>query len=298
MAQACTHVSLSRPRGRRAWLATAMAAALASTPAAWAQPEPAQAARRLADLHYGPAPRQAVDVYLPPQPVAGAPVLFLVHGGAWRIGDKAHPPLLAHKLARWLPRGVILVSVNYRMLPVADPAEQARDVARALAFVQQQAPQWGGDPQRLVAMGHSAGAHLVALVTADPAWRQAAGARPVRAVVLLDSAGLDLPRLMQAPHPPLYDTAFGADPAVWQALSPLHRLAPGGAPVLAVCSTLRRVACDQAQRFAAQARGLGQRAEVLPQALTHGQINEDLGLPGAYTEAVEAFWRSVDPRAW
>lgn len=56
--------------------------------------------------------------------------------------------------------GYALVSTNYRLSPAAHPLEQADDVARALALVQQQAPQWGADPRRLVLMGHSAGAHL------------------------------------------------------------------------------------------------------------------------------------------
>ncbi|EER58388.1 LipQ, partial [Acidovorax delafieldii 2AN] len=93
-------------------------------------------------------------------------MVFLVHGGGWRHGDKAHERLVQNKVARWVPRGVVLVSVNYRLLPEAGPDEQLRDVARALATAQRQAPGWGADPQRFLTMGHSAGAHLVALLAA------------------------------------------------------------------------------------------------------------------------------------
>ena len=255
--------------------------------------------RLLRDVAYGPQPRQRMDVYLP-APGAGdkAAVVFLVHGGGWRYGDKAHSRLVQNKVARWVPRGVVLVSVNYRMLPEAGPDEQLRDVARALAAAQRQAPSWGADPQRFVTMGHSAGAHLVALLAATPALAQAQGALPVRGTVALDSAALDVPRIMDERHARLYDQAFGSDPAFWRAVSPVHQLQQPAPPVLAVCSTRRRVSCDQAQRFAAQGRALGMRVEVLPQDLSHGQVNEQLGLPGAYTDAVEAFMRSVDSRAF
>lgn len=254
--------------------------------------------RLLRDVAYGPQPRQRMDVYLPP-PGAGdkAAVVFLVHGGGWRHGDKAHERLVQNKVARWVPRGVVLVSVNYRLLPEAGPDEQLRDVARALATAQRQAPGWGADPQRFLTMGHSAGAHLVALLAATPALAQAQGALPVRGTVALDSAALDVPRIMEERHARLYDQAFGSDPAFWRAVSPLHQLQQPAPPLLAVCSTRRRVSCDQAQRFAAQGRARGMRVEVLPQDLSHGQVNEQLGLPGAYTDAVEAFMWSVDGKA-
>lgn len=71
-----------------------------------------------------------------------------------------------------------------------------------------------------------------------------------------------------------------------------YRLLPGAAPLLGVCSTRRHAACGQAQNFAARARTLG--VQVLAQDLSHGEINEKLGLSGPYTEAVEAFLHSLD----
>jgi len=98
------------------------------------QPAPVLPAgtRVLRDLAYGPDPLQRMDVTLPAHAQA-APVLFLVHGGGWRRGDKTHDRLIDHKLAHWLPRGVVVVSINYRMLPQAAPDLQAQDVAQALA---------------------------------------------------------------------------------------------------------------------------------------------------------------------
>jgi acetyl esterase/lipase len=241
---------------------------------------------------YGPSPAQRMDVYRPAA-ARGAPVLFTVHGGAWVVGDKANANVVVSKVPHWLPRGYIFVSVNYRMLPQADPLEQAEDVARALAAAQAKARSWGGDPARFVLMGHSAGAHLVALIAADPAIAARHGARPWLGTIALDSAAFDVAAIMRAPHPPLYDRAFGQDPQFWRRASPIHRLAAAPFPMLLVCSSRRSVPCPQAHAFADKARAKGARATVLAVAMTHAEINRDLGLPGRYTAAVDAFLRSL-----
>lgn len=251
--------------------------------------------RALRDLAYGTDARQRLDAYLP----AGAdkvPLVVMVHGGGWRHGDKAGGGVVAAKAAHWLPRGIGLVSVNYRLLPDAAPLQQAQDVAAALAFVQAHAAQWGADPDRIVLMGHSAGAHLASLVAADPARLMPAGSRRWLGTVALDSAAVDVPAVMQRRHLPLYDAAFGSDPANWRALSPRHRLAAGATPLLLVCSSTRRDRpCDQARDMVTAAKGLKVRAEMLPQPLSHRDINVTLGQPGAYTAAVDAFLASLDP---
>jgi acetyl esterase/lipase len=145
-------------------------------------------------------------------------------------------------------------------------------------------------------MGHSAGAHLVALVTADPTLLRDAGARPVLGTVALDQGALDVPASMTRKHFKLYDDAFGQDPAFWTRVSPLHQMRRAGrlaTPVMAACSSERLDPCPQAREFAAAARTLRGRVEVLPLALQHQAINDQLGLPGAYTDAVTAFLRSV-----
>lgn len=249
-------------------------------------------AQHLGDIAYGPHPAQRFDVYLPARPES-APIIFMVHGGAWKWGDKAMSRVVDAKLARWVNRGFILVSANYRMLPDAAPDVQLQDVARALAMVQDKASSWGGDPQRVVLMGHSAGAHLVALLGSAPRYAGEPGLRPVIGTVALDSAAMDVTAIMSHRHLPLYDAPFGTDPAYWQAMSPVHALTPGAAPLLSVCSTRRAESCQQAQQFAARAGQLGIRAEVLPEDLSHGDINAQLGQPGAYTHAVERFLSSL-----
>lgn len=249
-------------------------------------------ARLLRDVPYGSDPRQRMDVYLPAH-AQGAPVLLLVHGGGWRRGDKAHGRLVQNKVAHWVGQGVVLVSVNYRMLPDALPDTQARDVAQALAQAQQQAASWGADARRFVLMGHSAGAHLVALVAGDPERLRAAGAQPVLGTVVLDSGAMDVAQTLQARHAPLFDQAFGGDPAFWRSVSPQQQLQAGAAPLQVVCSSQRRTPCQQAQQYARHAQSLGVRVEVLPQDLSHGEINEQLGLPGTYTSAIDAFLHTL-----
>lgn len=251
----------------------------------------------LRDVPYGSDAKQRMDIYLPPQTVgaAPAPVIFMVHGGAWRMGDKRMGRVVDNKTARWLPKGIVFVSINNRLLPDADPLDQVHDVAQALAFAQAQAASWGADPQQFVLMGHSAGAHLVALLAASPTLGNEAGAKPWLGTVALDSAALDVAPIMQRKHYKLYDPAFGTDPTFWRAVSPQQQLHAGAKPVLAVCSSRREESCEQARNFAAHAGQLNVRASVLAQDMSHGEINEQLGVPGSYTQAVEAFLGSLSP---
>jgi len=271
----------------RTWLAALVLWALA-VPAAVAQPT-------LADLPYGSEPRQSVDVYLPAQP--RGPILVMVHGGAWMAGHKRLPAVVDAKLQHWVrEQGWILVSVGYRLVPQVQVPQQGEDVARAIALVQARAAGWGGDPGQLLLMGHSAGAHLVALASASPQLLHQAGARPWRGTVVLDSAALDTTALMQRRHLRFYDRAFGGDPAVWRAASPTDALGAGPPPMplLLVCSQPRGDgSCAQSQQFAARVRALGGQAQVLEQPLDHHQINAELGSPGAYTRAVDAFIASL-----
>lgn len=251
--------------------------------------------RRFSDVAYGPAPAQRLDVRAPTT-AKGAPVLVLVHGGAWRGGDKANERVIEAKAAHWIARGFVVVSVDYRMLPEADPLIQAEDVGRACAFVAAHAGEWGGDPRRIVAVGHSAGAHLVSLLAAAPeiggsSFRVGTGA--AMATVALDSAAFDVVSIMNNRHMGLYDAAFGRDSGFWAKASPADRLARAPMPMLLVCSTRRSESCDQARSFSVRVHMLGGRAEVLEVEKTHGDINADLGRPGDYTAAVDRFLTSL-----
>lgn len=245
------------------------------------------------NVAYGSEPAQCLDVYRQPG-ASDAPVILFVHGGGWRRGDKAMPQMTRNKMPHWVAKGFVFLSINYRMLPDANPVQQAEDVSRALAFAQNNAGSWGGDAARVVLVGHSAGAHLVSLITADTELFIPYGAQPWLATIGLDSAALDMEAVMNRPHYPFYDPVFGSDAHFWRQASPMHRLnGKPAAPMLLVCSSRRDDACISARDFAAKAIAFGGSVTVLPVDLNHMQINDQLGQPGAYTEAVDGFLRGV-----
>lgn len=246
--------------------------------------------RVMRNLAYGADAKQRLDVYLPTHPLTNAPVIIMVHGGAWRTGDKAMSNVVDNKIARWVPDGIVFISINYRLLPQVDPLLQAQDVATALAYAQKNAAQWGADAHQFVLMGHSAGAHLVSLLAADPTLATRQGAQPWLGTVSLDSAAYDIPQIMAVKHYRFYDKAFGSDPTYWQAASPLQQLKSQKTAFLAICSTQRPdKPCDQARDFVSQAKSLQISASLQPEPLTHKEINQQLGLNNAYTQRVETF---------
>lgn len=256
-------------------------------------PLPPTNVRTIRDVAYGDDGQQRFDVYVP-KGVRNAPVIFMVHGGGWRFGDKSSDGVVENKVAHWAPQGFIVISANYRMLPNTRPLDQARDVAHAIATAQDKAAQWGGDRTRFILMGHSAGAHLVALLASAPSLSAGVVRTPWLGTIALDSAAYDIVKIMQDRHLRLYDRAFGHDPAYWRSASPYHALSARTAPLLLVCSTLRDDSCPQARAYADKAASLGSSATVLPQALSHRELNVELGAPGAYTAAVDSFIRSLD----
>lgn len=138
----------------------------------------------------------------------------------------------------------------------------------------------------------------MALLNARAPQAQREGAVPWLGAVALDSAVMNVPAAMRARHLRLYDDAFGSDPAHWAALSPFHQWTVGAPPLQMVCSTQRAdQPCTQAEAMARHVRSQGGRAEVLPQALSHGEINARLGLDSDYTRAVETFMGSLDAEA-
>lgn len=255
-----------------------------------AVPAGAQVDRNLA---YGPDPEQTIDVYRPAN-AQNAPVIFMVHGGGWARGDKEAAGVVNNKVGHWLPKGYIVVSVGYRLVPQVTPMGEAQDVAKALAFAQGKARSWGGDPSRFVLMGHSAGAHLVSLLSAAPSIATNAGAGSWLGTVALDSAAYDVVNIMQQSHFSLYDKAFGNDRQLWSDASPTLRLTHAPVPMLLVCSSRRADSCAQARGFADKATSLGGRVSVFPIDLRHGEINAELGAGGDLTAQVDNFLHSLN----
>ena len=124
------------------------------------------------NVAYGPAPRHHLDVWRMSTTPKNAPVIFYIHGGAWTFGDKRDQgrPML-HEFVK---RGWVAVSCNYRLAPRHPWPAQIQDVTRTLAWIKKYIANYGGDPDRVVVSGGSAGGHLAALLalsTHDPTWR-------------------------------------------------------------------------------------------------------------------------------
>ena len=124
------------------------------------------------DVVYGPFERHHLDVWRLATTSAGAPVIHYLHGGAWSFGDKRDQgrPML-HEFVR---RGWVVVTNNYRLAPSHPWPAQIEDATRVLGWIKKNVATYGGDPERVVVAGGSAGGHLAALLAltaTDPRWR-------------------------------------------------------------------------------------------------------------------------------
>lgn len=256
----------------------------------------------LKNVAYGSENLEMLDVFFPAKKgtAPSAPIILMVHGGGWCVGDKGGAMMTENKVARWSPKGFVFVSINYPMINDGRNAlAQANHVAKAAAFVQANAQKWGGDPTKLILMGHSAGAHLVSLVNASARIRQINGMRPILGTVSLDAGAIDVVKQMPNVYPFLktrYREAFGTTEAEWIAASPFHQMDSSAAPWLGVCSTSRKDdPCGQARTYAEKSNRQSIRAAVQPEQKNHSAINKELGKPSNYTNGVETFMASLDP---
>lgn len=235
----------------------------------------------LREFAYGSDPKQRLDLMVPTG-ATKAPLLFFVHGGGWSIGDKAAGEATKAPWANGL--GWAFASANYRLVPQATVEQQAADLANAIAWARANAAKQGLDPDRIVLMGHSAGAHLVALLGTNTSYLAKAGVplSAIRGVVLLDGAGYDIAPQMASGRNPvesMYDAAFGKDVTRQKALSPtLHASAPNAASWLIL--PIERRADSQAQSHgladALTKAGASARVVVVP-GKTHGGLNKEIG---------------------
>ncbi len=248
------------------------------------------------ELAFGSDPRQKLDIAVPAGATAKAPLLVYVHGGGWSMGDKRHGA--RDKANHFLRSGWAFATTNYRLVPDARVEDQAADIAAAVALLRRQP---GVDGNRIVLMGHSAGAHLVSLVGTDPTYLQAAGVplSAVKGVVPLDGAGYDVPAQIDLPGNRVrgaYVAAFGTELERQRKLSPTLQAGAWDAPdwlILPVAS--RRDSTAQSQALAAALQAGGSRATVAPQpGKTHKSLNQELGVAGdPATAVVDAFLKAL-----
>lgn len=138
---------------------------------------PRDSHRRVADLAYGPLPRQAADLYLPraDAPPEGYPLVVFFYGGSWNRGERAQYRFVGEALSA---RGVVVLVADYRLYPTVRYPEFLTDCAAALAFAYRRLGEWRVDPHRVFVAGHSAGAYNAAMLALDPRWLGGQGLRP------------------------------------------------------------------------------------------------------------------------
>ncbi len=249
--------------------------------------------------HEGVDPRlTSLDLYLPlhrPEPSGegGHPIIVYVHGGGWRIGDKAR---VYEKPAHFCAQGYIFASVNYRLSPDVRHPAHTQDVADAVAWLHEHAHEFGGDPRRIVLMGHSAGAHIVTLIAVDSRYLGAHDLAPsdLAGVVSLDTASFDLKRRARAVLTRrMIRDAFGQDPATLQDASPMTHVQEGEAypPMLIVYASKRPDARRESERFVEALGEVGASAALLEaEGKDHAAVNRDVGVDeDPMSEAIDRF---------
>jgi acetyl esterase/lipase len=249
------------------------------------------------EIAYGADARQRLE--FTPASRRGAPLVLFIHGGAWSLGDMA---MAGHMAAHFHERGYAFASVDYRLVPDANPQQQAEDVAVSIARLIDDSRRLGIDRERVMIMGHSAGAHLAALVGTDPSYLGAhhIPIAAIRGVVLLDGAGYDVAAQMRFAGPllrSLYHRAFGDDPAFQARVSPMEQAAaPNAGRFLILHIASRADSGAQSVRLAALLNAAGTPAEVVSVEGSHAEIFRLFGQPGhratALTDAfAEALFR-------
>ena len=244
------------------------------------------------DIKYATAhERQVLDVYAP----AGAknlPVVFWIHGGGWQSGDKT---MVALKPKAFMDQGLVFVSIQHRLLPTVDMGTLTRDVASALGWVHKNIATYGGDPTRLLVMGHSSGAQLAALMCTDDRYGKAEGVplTAIKGCVPVDADTFDIPAIIEMAetrarvhHLPMptygHRQKFGDDPTKHRDFSPVTHVArnKGIPPFLILHIGGNPDTTAQARRMAAVLEAAGISAKVVSgREATHASLNDNIGAP-------------------
>jgi acetyl esterase/lipase len=242
------------------------------------------------DVPYG-GPNEklnTLDIYSPAD-VTKAPVMIFVHGGEWTRGDKAN---VSSKPKFFNDNGVVFVSVNYRLSPADKHPAQVDDVATAIAWVKKHIDQFGGDPSKIVIMGHSAGCHIVMLTALEGSSLAKVGlkASDLRGVVAWSGGMYDLVDRVKGEgmYPPFIKANFGEDEKSQRDASPMTytKNAKNG-PTYMVASTddeKSKTSREASLKFyeALQQAGGKVKTTVLV-GKTHFTANHELGAEGDKT---------------
>jgi acetyl esterase/lipase len=227
--------------------------------------------------------RQMLDVYAPTKG-KDLPVVLWIHGGGWRKGDKAN---VQKKPQAFVDKGYVFVSTNYRCVPQVTVKEMTGDIAKAIRWIHDHAKDYGGDPKSIFVMGHSAGAHLAALVCTDDRYLKAEGLplSIIKGYVPVDVSVYDIPKRIKdggSVPPATFTEVSGKAEEAHRDLSPVTHVAKGKSipPFLILHVAARPETKAQAHWLAEKLKDAGVSAQVVAaEGTTHATINSNLGLP-------------------
>lgn len=225
------------------------------------------------------AAKHKLDLYRPSN-ARNAPVLLFIHGGAWRMGDRRQYAALGNRFAR---DGILTAVMSYRLAPRNPHPAQIEDVAAAFAWVARRIGEYGGDPKRIFVAGHSAGAHLAALLTLDQRYLKARGLswHDIRGTIALSG-------VYEIRGP---ESVFGRNEQARKEASPLGQVKAGAPPFLiAYCERDYPTLPAQALRFHRALRAAGVPAELVF-IRGQGHISEILHLAREDDPAARAMLR-------
>ena len=212
------------------------------------------------DIAYGELPRQKLDLYTSAAFTKDVPpkgVVVFVHGGYWDSGDKSEYPFIADSLTE---AGFMTVIVNYRLVPDITFPSYAEDVALAVKWVFDNVANYGGDPNKVFLIGHSAGAHIAALVAYDESYLEALGS----STKLAGFVGLAGPYdfLPLAPDDVRSEAALGPE-AAWAQTQPIN-FVDGSEPTAFIATGLKDTTVNpkNSLRFAERIEASGGEVEL------------------------------------
>jgi acetyl esterase/lipase len=168
----------------------------------------------------------SLDIYNSSKQGQPKPVIIMVHGGGWSIGDKANNNVINPKKDYFAELGYIFISINYRLSPDYFFPDYPLDVAKAVNWIYQNISNYNGNPNHIFLMGHSAGAHLAALVGVDS--RYGLDSSKLKGLILLDGAGYDIPLALETANTEIrtemFKQAFGTDLVAQKQASPIYQI--------------------------------------------------------------------------
>lgn len=244
---------------------------------------------------YGPGDRRRLDVYAPADAKQASVVVFF-YGGSWQRGQKETFRFVAAALAR---RGHVAVVPDYTLFPQGRFPAFLEDGAAAVAWTKANAAKYGGDPKRIFIMGHSAGAHIAAMLALDPQWLGGPGLDPRKDIAGL--VGLAGPYDFLPIKDPIVQVIFESQSM--ERTQPITFVSGGEAPVfLGIAPDDVTVRPGNSERLAARLKAHGAHVELTSYPRTNhltivGAMSPLLAFLGPVADDISGFVRARAPSA-